>query len=367
MRRSLDFFELFNDWLHAKEKGLYRHKPLWLVNATFKGVGQLLFCNNSVSGLLFLGAFASAWWVMVPYCLAGTAIATLTAFFLRQRAVLVGAGLFGYNGALIGLTWPCFWPLSYFSPPLLILASGLSTLLAIVLMKFMSNSKINIPILSIPFALIFLTFLGSAYASGLLSKGAFEPTLPSLKSFDPGHTLRRLLSAGEWLEAGRQLLHHGVTIGLFFAGILVHSRLSALLAFVGGTLSFLAAFLVFGPAGAYQLELHGFTSVPIAVALGGFFIALNVPCFFYSLSAVCLGILLWLMIAPLLTPYGLPVLTLIFNAVTLLFILPLKYPCVATRIPWLFAVSLERAVSPEKTLHWYRLHREAVRYWKVIR
>ena len=72
------------------------------------------------------------------------------------------------------------------------------------------------------------------------------------------------------------------------------------------------------------------------------------------------------MIAPALAPYGIPVLTIVFNLVTLLFILPLKQPYIAMKIPWLFAVNLSRAVRPEETFRWYKLHRQAARYWDNV-
>ena len=367
MAKLLNIFEPFNNWLHNKEGILNHYKGLWLINATFKGIGQILFCGSSLSGLLFLVAFAFGWWVIVPYCLAGSVISTITAFFFRQKTVLIGSGLFGYNGALLGLIWPFFWPLSYFSLLLLILASGLSTLFAILLRNLMSDSKVNLPIASIPFVVIFLIFLGSAYVSGLLPKYSYEPITPSLSSLDMASIYQRISRPTEWFTLGRQLLNHAVPVCVFFAGILVYSRISALLAFVGGSLSFITAYFLMGPEGLHHLGLHGFTSVPIAVALGGFFIALNIPCFLYSLFATCLGIFLWLLIAPLSMHHGIPILTIIFNVVTIVFILPLKLPYIATKVPWLFSVSLNHAVKPEETLRWYKLHKDAARYWQSIR
>src|SRR3990167_1781945 len=90
MRKPLDFFELCNKWLDEKETSLHHRKILWLVNSIFKGVGQILFCGSPVSGLLFLGGLAAGWWVIVPYCLGGCTVSTLTAFFLRRKKVLIG-------------------------------------------------------------------------------------------------------------------------------------------------------------------------------------------------------------------------------------------------------------------------------------
>jgi len=367
MLKPLDFFELFNNWLQKKERRLNNYKGFRLINATFKGVGQILFCCSSLSGLLFLVAFAFSWWVIVPYCLMGSAVATLTAFLLKQKTVYIEDGLFGYNGALIGLTWPFFWPLSYFSIPILILASGLSTFYAILLRNTISDSKVNLPIASIPFVVIFILFLSYAYVLGLLPKHSSEPVPLHLSTLDITSIHYRIFQSKEWFTLGNLLLNHVVPVGIFFAGILLYSRISALLAIAGGSLSFITAYILMGPVGINQFGLHGFTSVPIAIALGGFFIAFNIPCFLYAMFGTCLGISLWLLIAPLLAPHGMPILTVVFNVIIILFILPLKLPYFASKLPWLFAVGLNRAVRPEEILREYKLHKSAALYWKNIR
>ena len=369
MLKPLNFFELFDNWLQRKERRLNKYKGFWFINATFKGIGQILFCCSSLSGLLFLVAFAFGWWVIVPHCLLGSAIATLTALLFRQKSVYIENGLFGYNGALIGLTWPFFWPLSYFSITILILASSLSTLYAILLRNTISNSKANLPITSIPFVVIFLLFISYAYVFGLLPKHSFELIPLNLSTLDMTSVQDRIFQSKEWFSLGNRLLNHAVTIGTFFTGILLYSRISALFAFIGGSLSFITAYLLMGPEGLKlnQLGLHGFTSVPIAIALGGFFIAFNIPCFLYSMFGTCLGIFLWLLIAPLLAPHGIPILTIAFNVIIILFILPLKLPYFATKFPWLFAVGLNRAVRPEETLREYKRHKSAALYWKNVK
>ncbi|MFQ5685202.1 MAG: urea transporter [Candidatus Scalindua sp.] len=367
MLKPLDFFELFNNWLQEKERILNNYKGFRLINATFKGIGQILFCCSSLSGLLFLAAFAFSWWVIVPHCLVGSAIATLTAFLFSQKSVDIENGLFGYNGALIGLTWPFFWPLSYFSILILILASGISTFYAILLRNTISDSKVNLPITSIPFVVIFLLFLSYAYVFGLLPKYSSEPIPLNLSALDVTSIHQRIFQSKEWLTLGKLLLNHIVPVGIFFTGILLYSRISAFFAFAGGSLSLITSYFLMGDEGLNQLGLHGFTSVPIAIALGGFFIAFNIPCFLYSMFATCLGILLWLLIAPLLAPHGIPILTIVFNAIIILFILPLKLPYFATKLPWLFAVSLNRTIRPEETLREYKLHKSAALYWKNIK
>lgn len=367
MKKLRRFFNLLHGWVYREERSLRHRKVLWLIDSSFRGVGQILFCSHPVSGLFFLGALASGWWIIAPYCLAGSAVSTLTAYFMRQKAILVGMGVFGYNGALIGLTWPWFWPINIFSPFLFLFASALSALLCIPLMSSMNNSRVNLPILSIPFVVIFLIFLMVGYAVGLQPQRSMTPVQVNLKSLNLADVSQRFSSPEEWPILGRHFLHQIIPLSLFLIGIVIHSRISALCAFLGGVISFLVAFLLMGADAFFQRELHGFTSVPIAVALGGFFIAFNLPCLFYTVFATCLGIFLWLLIAPFLASHEIPTLTIIFNIVTLLFLLPLRQPRLALKIPWLFAVNLSRAARPEETRRWYKLHRTAARYWKDLK
>tara|TARA_B100002003_G_scaffold83338_1_gene77808 strand:- start:766 stop:1875 length:1110 start_codon:yes stop_codon:yes gene_type:complete len=369
MLNPLVFIKLSTNWLREKERILNNNKSFRFINTTFKGVGQILFCCSPLSGFFFLVAFAFSWWVIVPHCLIGSAVATLTAFIFRQKSVYIENGLFGYNGALLGLTWPFFWPLSYVSIPILILASGLSTFYAILLRNIISDSKVNLPITSIPFVVIFLLSISYAYVFGLLPKNSFELIHLNISTLDMTSVQERIFQSKEWFSLGNRLLNHAVIIGIFFTGILLYSRISALFALVGGSLSLITVYLLMGQEGLNlnQLGLHGFTSVPIAIALGGFFIAFNIPCFLYSMLGICLGILLWLLIAPILAPHGIPILTIAFNVTITLFILPLKLPYFATKFPRLFAVDLNRAVRPEETLREYKRHRSAALYWKNIK
>jgi urea transporter len=76
----------------------------WLnfVNATLRGVGQVIFANNPVTGLIILVAmFIQAPWLgLMSLC--GVAAATLTAMALRLSHDMTQNGVFGLNGLLIG-------------------------------------------------------------------------------------------------------------------------------------------------------------------------------------------------------------------------------------------------------------------------
>jgi hypothetical protein len=86
---------------------------LRFVDVNLRGVGQVMFQDNPLSGLLFLiaiswGSFAGG----VPQVATGGLLAlvagTLTAYWLRVDRAALQAGLFGFNAYLTGLALPTF-------------------------------------------------------------------------------------------------------------------------------------------------------------------------------------------------------------------------------------------------------------------
>jgi len=87
------------------------------VNAILRGVGQVIFANNPVSGALLLAAmFLQAPW-LGGMALAGVIAATLTARAMRLEPAAIQNGIFGLSGMLLGAAlgfagrsprpWPC--------------------------------------------------------------------------------------------------------------------------------------------------------------------------------------------------------------------------------------------------------------------
>jgi urea transporter len=89
---------------------------LQFIDACLRGIGQVIFQNNPLSGALFLGALVwGSFLANTPHIpvggVAALVAATATAVWLRADRGSLGAGLFGYNGILTGLA------LSYFLGP----------------------------------------------------------------------------------------------------------------------------------------------------------------------------------------------------------------------------------------------------------
>ncbi|CAM2096146.1 unnamed protein product [Caretta caretta] len=87
-----------------------KDKPLVVqfIDWVLRGISQVMFVNNPLSGLLILAGLLiqNPWWTLTG-C-SGTVVSTLTALILSQDRSAIAAGLFGYDGVLVGLLMAVF-------------------------------------------------------------------------------------------------------------------------------------------------------------------------------------------------------------------------------------------------------------------
>lgn len=81
------------------------------IQVILRGVGQVMFQNNSYSGALFLvGIFYNSWLLGLA-ALIGTLTSTFAALLLNYSKKDIQNGLYGFNGALTGIAaWYFFEP-----------------------------------------------------------------------------------------------------------------------------------------------------------------------------------------------------------------------------------------------------------------
>lgn len=73
------------------------------IQAILRGIGQVMFQNNSYSGALFLVGISYNSWLLGLAALLGTVISTAFAQFLRYSKEDIQNGLYGFNGTLTGI------------------------------------------------------------------------------------------------------------------------------------------------------------------------------------------------------------------------------------------------------------------------
>ena len=95
------------------EAACSRSPVLRFVDIGLRGFGQVMFQDNPLTGILFLAAIAWGSVVAgVPHVLVagvlGVVASTLAAIWLKADEAALRAGLYGYNGVLVGLALATF-------------------------------------------------------------------------------------------------------------------------------------------------------------------------------------------------------------------------------------------------------------------
>ena len=174
-----------------------------------------------------------------------------------------------------------------------------------------------------PFVLATWFFLGALLQFTTIDvSSAIKPTSPSdFTGSRPDYT---------WIT-----WFHGITMGIaeiFFQdnwvtgviiliGIAVNTRIGALMALMGSTLAVGTAVFYGAHDEAIRDGLFGYNAALTAMALGGFFLVLNLPALIYTVIGVLVTARVWASLGIFLEPSGMPVLTSAFVFVTWLMLL----------------------------------------------
>lgn len=314
--------------LGAWERACVRAGALRFVDLNLRAAGQVMFQDNPLSGLLFLAAIA---WAAIdagtPAILAGTllglAAATLTAIWLRADASNLAAGLYGYNGALVGLALPIFLqpsPLLWACVLLGAAASVVGTIWTAAVTRNWGGAALTFPFVLTTWVLL---LAGRAFA-GLGSQAlpppgptGAAPTLP-LAAADIVVAVLRSVSQVFFLD-------DTVAALLLLAGLVLGSPAAAALALAGALLAVLAAMAMGADGGLIRAGLMGFSPVLTAVALGSVFYAPSARVLAYAAVGTLFTVVLQGAMNAALAPLGIPTLTAPFIFATWLFLLPRRH------------------------------------------
>src|SRR5271166_331733 len=247
---------------------------LRFLDVNLRGVGQVMFQDNPLTGLLFLaavawGSFAAGAPEVFVAGILAVVTATLAALWLRVDRPTLNAGLYGYNGVLVGLALATF-----ITPgPLLWLYVILGAAVSVVATLGTANAlrPFGVAALTFPFVIVTWILLLATYGfSGLAGTGLpsaaviapFEPlTDNSFGLFD--FVKGVLLSISQVFLKGS-----GVAALLLLAGLAVSSVEAALFALGGAILAVAAAHLFGAESDLIVGGLLGFSPVLTAIALG---------------------------------------------------------------------------------------------------
>lgn len=301
---------------------------LRFVDINLRGIGQVMLQNNPLTGALFLAGIAwGSYAAGVPRVATGgvvaVVVATLTAQWLHVEKTSLAAGLYGYNGVLVGLALPTF-----LAPgPLLWVYVVLGAAVSVVVMLGTANvvKPWGVSALTFPFVLTTWLLLLATYGfSGLA--GAALPSGGVVVAFEP--TAASPLKVADFIQGVLQsisqvfLKESSVAALLLLAGLAMNSLAAAAFALGGAILAVITAHLFGTESELITGGLLGFSPVLTAITLGTVAYRPSLRVAAYTALAVVFTVIAQAALNVALSPFAIPALTAPFVLVSWLFLLP---------------------------------------------
>lgn len=302
----------------------YHIKLSWegLINS----YSQIFFSNSKVLAYLLLivsffdiGAGLSG--------IIAIAIGQITALLFNFSHELIRNGTYTYNALMVGMAIGIFYDFNLSFFVLLIVASILSFFITIWFST--SLGRKGLPFLSIPFLLtVWIIILGADNFTALELNP--KETL-SLAIYFPEIFTKTTNFIGElpfsnaiylYLRSlGAIFFQFNDLAGLLIAiGILIYSRIGFVLSIFGFSIGYLFYYYLEGDFSQLIYSYIGFNFILTAIALGGFFLIPSKKSFLTLLLTIPIIALLISALHTLFSQFGLPLYSLPFNIVVLLFL-----------------------------------------------
>ncbi|KAK6494853.1 urea transporter 2-like isoform X1 [Huso huso] len=339
----------FGEWL----KG---HSVVFqFIDWILRGAAQVMFVNNPLSGLfIFAGLILQNRWLALNG-LVGTMFATISALILRQNRGAIAAGLYGYNGILVGLLmavfsekgdwyWWLLLPNMFMSMTCPIVSSALASI----------NSKWGLPVFTLPFNILVCLHM--------VATGHYNKHFPQVL-IEPARSLPNIT----WSEINVPLLFRAVPVGvgqvygcdnpwtggIFIVSLFISSPITCLHAVIGSTVGMLSGLALASPFQKIYDGLWGYNCVLACIAIGGMFYALTWQAHLLAIACAFFCAYLGSAIGNVMSVFGLPACTWPFCLSALTFLL------ITTETKAIYRLPLSEVTYPERNLKYFKKIRKA--------
>jgi urea transporter/murein DD-endopeptidase MepM/ murein hydrolase activator NlpD len=291
------------------------------------------------------------------------------AFILNLHKPTTAKGFYGFNSLLVGLGLGIYFSFGWHLVLIIVLAALFTFFISVSLQGVIG--KYNLPYLSIPFILALWTFITatrSFEALGISERGIYTlnelyqlggSSLVRVHEFFNSIPFPKLVST-YFISLSAILFQYSILSGLVLAmGLLIYSRIAFSLSILG----FVVAYLFYHIIGANITEIDysyiGFNYILTAIALGGFFIIPSFRSYLWVVVLIPLVAIITISLHTIFLELKLPVYSLPFNMIVLLFIYILKF---RSEYSYSLAEAYYQYNSPEKNLYIFLNNAERFRY-----
>ena len=278
--------------------------------ASFKGISQVLFIENTITGIIFLLAITIASPLVGIIAWLSSLIAVIIGIAGKADEKLIHQGLLGFSPVLTGmaltlfLTGPYHWVIA-------LLGAAVATLFTAAMMHFMRNTEI--PVLTFPFIIVSWVILLASYQLDFIQLS------PNLSPQDLSHWSLEVEGTVDWLQAilnglGQVFfLQNAISAILLFIGLFFAGWKFGVVALIGSVFAILTAFALGGAHELIDAGLYGFNAVLTILAVSVVFKDVNNRLGYVTgIVGACLSVPLTATVTTWLIPYGLPTFTMPF-------------------------------------------------------
>src|SRR4051794_28263403 len=233
--------------------------PMDWVKIFLRGVGQVMFQENALTGLLFLVGIAAAAGeedpkfavLMALGGLIGTVLGTVTGWLAGYDRDEVRAGIYGFNGTLVGIAMFFYLQPTAMAIVLLLLGCAASAVVTWAMRRFL------------PFPTYTFPFIVTTWV--LLGVGTLMD-LPRVALPPPPNNFNIVTAFTEGL--GEVMFQASLVTSIaFLAGLAVNNWRHAVLALLGSVLGTLVGIYHRDPNGPVNIGIYGYNAALAAIAL----------------------------------------------------------------------------------------------------
>ncbi|KAM9394035.1 urea transporter 2 isoform 1-T1 [Pholidichthys leucotaenia] len=322
---------------------------LQLLDWVLRGAAQVMFVNNPLSGLvIFAGLILqNYWWALNGFV--GALFATISALILQQKRGAIAAGLYGYNGILVGLLMAVFSNAGDWYWWLLLPNVFMSMMCPVVSSALASiNSCWDLPVFTLPFnILVCLHMVATGHYNHHFPQVLIQP-----RSEFPNIT---------WAEIDIAKLFMSVPVGIgqvygcdnpwtggiFIISLFISSPITCAHAVLGSAVGMASGLALAAPFRDIYFGLWGYNCVLACIAIGGMFYALTWQVHLLAITCALFCAYLGSAIANIMSRFGLPACTWPFCLSALTFLL------LTTETKRIFKLPLVKVTYPEKNLRFF--------------
>lgn len=355
---------------HSAKSLLVSAKPAIIdfLDSTLNSYSQIFFSTHKPFALLILLVTFFDFYTGI-FGLLSVVVTVITGKILGFDLRVLKKGLLGFNSLLVGLGLGVYFSPTIYLLAIVILASLFTFFISVSLQGVIG--KYGLPFLSVPFIIglwAFMLAANSFHSLGINERGIF--TLNELYTLG-GHKLiavydfvNNLEIPGAihayFLSLSAILFQNSILAGFILAiGLLLFSRIAFSLSLIGFFIAYSFYQIIGAEITNYDYVFFGFNYILSSIALGGFFLIPSRNAYLWMILLIPFVAVLTISLNMVFIQFKLPIYSLPFNLVVLLFLYTLKF---REKYSYKLSEVYFQHNSPEKNLYIFQNNKERFRY-----